>query len=32
MLAIERRNAILARLNAEGKGIVADLSQEFDVT
>lgn len=32
MLAIERRNAILARLNSEGKVIVADLSREFDVT
>ncbi len=32
MLAIERRNAILARLNAQGKVIVADLSREFDVT
>ncbi len=32
MLAIERRNAILARLNANGKVIVADLSREFDVT
>lgn len=32
MLAIERRNAILARLNAEGKVIVTDLSREFNVT
>jgi DeoR/GlpR family transcriptional regulator of sugar metabolism len=32
MLAIERRNAILARLTTEGKVIVADLSREFDVT
>ena len=32
MLAIERRNAILSRLNSEGKVIVADLSREFDVT
>ncbi len=32
MLAIERRNAILARLNAQGKVIVTDLSREFDVT
>ncbi len=32
MLAIERRNAILAKLNVNGKVIVADLSQEFDVT
>ncbi len=32
MLAIERRNAILAKLSAEGKVIVADLSREFDVT
>ncbi len=32
MLAIERRNVILARLQSEGKVIVADLSQEFGVT
>lgn len=32
MLAIERRNAILAKLNAHGKVIVTDLSREFDVT
>ncbi len=32
MLAIERRNAILSKLSAEGKVIVADLSREFDVT
>ncbi len=32
MLAIERRNAILAKLNTNGKVIVADLSREFDVT
>lgn len=32
MLAIERRNAILARLQSEGKVIVSDLSREFDVT
>lgn len=32
MLAIERRNAILAKLNAQGKVIVTDLSREFDVT
>ncbi|MBR4073123.1 MAG: DeoR/GlpR transcriptional regulator [Clostridia bacterium] len=32
MLAIERRNAILARLSAEGKVIVSELSAEFDVT
>ncbi len=32
MLAIERRNMILARLQSEGKVIVADLSREFDVT
>lgn len=32
MLAIERRNAILARLNTQGKVIVSDLSQEFGVT
>ena len=32
MLAIERRNSILAKLSAEGKVIVADLSREFNVT
>ncbi len=32
MLAIERRNTILARLSLEGKVIVADLAREFDVT
>ncbi len=32
MLAIERRNAILAKLNSQGKVIVTDLSREFDVT
>lgn len=32
MLAIERRNAIIARLNMDGKVIVTDLAQEFDVT
>lgn len=32
MLAIERRNAILAKLNSQGKVIVSDLSREFDVT
>ena len=32
MLAIERRNAILAKLNTEGKVIVANLGREFDVT
>lgn len=32
MLAIERRNAILAKLNAHGKVIVTDLSREFEVT
>ena len=32
MLAIERRNSILAKLSAEGKVIVADLSREFEVT
>ena len=32
MLAVERRNAILAKLNAQGKVIVTDLSKEFDVT
>lgn len=32
MLAIERRNAILAKLNTHGKVIVTDLSREFDVT
>lgn len=32
MLAIERRNAILAKLNSQGKVIVTDLSREFNVT
>ena len=32
MLALERRNIILERLNLEGKVIVSALSQEFDVT
>lgn len=32
MLAIERRNAILARLSVEGKVVVSDLSREFSVT
>lgn len=32
MLAIERRNAILEQLNADGKVIVADLSRTFNVT
>lgn len=32
MLAIERRNAILARLSVEGKVVVSDLSREFMVT
>lgn len=32
MLAIERRSAILAKLSADGKVIVSDLSREFDVT
>lgn len=32
MLAIERRNAILARLSMEGKVVVSDLSREFKVT
>lgn len=32
MLAIERRNAILLKLAAEGKVLVNDLSREFDVT
>ena len=32
MLAIERRNAIIARLNMDGKVIVTDLAQEFGVT
>ena len=32
MLAIERRNAIIARLNMDGKVIVTDLAHEFDVT
>lgn len=32
MLAIERRNAILAALSAEGKVVVSDFSQKFKVT
>ena len=32
MLAIERRNAILAKLSIEGKVVVSDLSREFEVT
>lgn len=32
MLAIERRNAILSKLNLDGKVIVSELSAEFDVT
>ncbi len=32
MLAIERRNAILAHLSVEGKVVVSDLSREFSVT
>ena len=32
MLAIERRNAILAKLATDGKVIVSDLSVEFNVT
>ena len=32
MLAIERRNAILAKLATDGKVIVSDLSAEFNVT
>lgn len=32
MLAIERKSAILARLSAEGKVIVSDLSREFGVS
>ena len=32
MLAIERRNEILAKLSMEGKVVVSDLSKEFDVT
>lgn len=32
MLAIERRNAILAKLSMEGKVLVSDLSREFSVT
>ncbi len=32
MLAIERRNAILAKLSTEGKVVVSDLSNEFNVT
>ncbi len=32
MLAIERRNAIISRLNMDGKVIVTDLAREFEVT
>ncbi len=32
MLAIERRNAIISRLNMDGKVIVTDLAHEFEVT
>jgi len=32
LLAIERRNAILAKLSLEGKVVVSDLAKEFDVT
>lgn len=32
MLAIERRNAILTKLSAEGKVLVSDLAKEFSVT
>jgi hypothetical protein len=32
MLAIERRNLIIEKLNAEGKVIVSSLSREFSVT
>ncbi len=32
MLAIERRNAILSKLYLDGKVIVSELSQEFEVT
>lgn len=32
MLAIERRNQILAKLQQEGKVVVSDLSQEYHVT
>lgn len=32
MLAIERRNAILSKLSMEGKVVVSELSQEFEVT
>ena len=32
MLAIERRNRILAKLTMEGKVLVSDLSREFGVT
>lgn len=32
MLAIERRNEILARLTANGKVIVSELAKDFDVT
>ena len=32
MLAIERRNRILAKLTKEGKILVSDLSREFGAT
>lgn len=32
MLAIERRNTILSRLETDGKVIVSDLARDFDVT
>ena len=32
MLAIERRNEIIARLTAQGKVIVSELAKDFDVT
>ena len=32
MLAIERRNAILAKLSIEGKVVVSDLAAMFSVT
>ncbi len=32
MLAIERRNAILAKLSIEGKVVVSDLAAEYEVT
>ena len=32
MLAIERRNQILAKLQQENKVVVSDLSQKYNVT